>query len=63
MFEEDVIAQKQRTPEAALETLSVGELEARIAQLERELERCRSVIAAKRAHRSVADAVFGQAAG
>lgn len=63
MFEEEVVAQKQRFPEAALEQLSVAELESRMAQLEQELQRCQSVIAAKRAHRSAADAVFGRAVG
>lgn len=63
MFEEEVVAQKQRIPDAALDQLSVAELEARVAHLEHELQRCRTAIAAKRAHRSAADAVFGHAAG
>ena len=41
-----------------LATLSVAELETRIATLEAEIERLRGEIKAKRAHTSAADALF-----
>ena len=41
-----------------LESLSVGELEARILALEREIERVKSNLANKRAHEAAAAAVF-----
>ncbi len=41
-----------------LKTLSVSELEARIAELEREIERVQAEIAAKKAHEAAAAAVF-----
>lgn len=43
-----------------LKTLSVSELEARIAELEREIERVKAEIAAKKAHEAAAAAVFKQ---
>ncbi len=41
-----------------LDPLSIDELGARIALLEREIERCRSRIAFAQAHRASADALF-----
>lgn len=41
-----------------LSTLSVGELEARIAELEREIERVKAELAAKRQHEDAASALF-----
>ena len=43
-----------------LESLSVGELEARIAALQQEIERVRSELAAKKAHEAAAAAIFKQ---
>jgi uncharacterized small protein (DUF1192 family) len=42
----------------SLETLSVGELEARIVALQGEIERVRAELAAKKAHEAAAAAVF-----
>ena len=41
-----------------LESLSIGELEARIAALEAEIERVKDNVVRKRAHEAAADAVF-----
>jgi uncharacterized small protein (DUF1192 family) len=41
-----------------LTTLSVGELEARIAALHREIERVQGELAAKKAHEAAAAAIF-----
>jgi uncharacterized small protein (DUF1192 family) len=41
-----------------LKTLSVSELEARIAELDQEIERVKAEIAAKKAHEAAAAAVF-----
>jgi uncharacterized small protein (DUF1192 family) len=41
-----------------LESLSVGELEARIVALQREIERVTAEIAAKKAHEAAASAIF-----
>lgn len=41
-----------------LETLSVAELEARIAALEREIARVKAELAAKRRHEDAASALF-----
>jgi uncharacterized small protein (DUF1192 family) len=41
-----------------LRSLSVAELEARIGQLETEIERVRAELAAKKAHEAAAAAVF-----
>ena len=41
-----------------LATLSVGELEARIGELEREIERVKGELAAKRKHEDAASALF-----
>lgn len=42
----------------SLETLSIAELEVRIAALNREIERVRKEIEAKKAHEAAAAAVF-----
>jgi uncharacterized small protein (DUF1192 family) len=42
----------------SLETLSIAELEARIAALTAEIDRTRAEIAAKKAHEAAAAAVF-----
>jgi uncharacterized small protein (DUF1192 family) len=42
----------------SLETLSVGELEARIAALHAEIERVQRELAAKKAHEAAAAAIF-----
>ena len=42
----------------SLETLSVAELEARLVALEREMDRVRAEIQAKKAHEAAAAAVF-----
>lgn len=41
-----------------LETLSVAELEARIAELEREIERVKAELETKRRHEDAASALF-----
>ena len=45
---------------AEIENLSVGELEARITELEAEIERVRAVIDTKQHSKSAAEAVFGK---
>lgn len=42
-----------------LDTLSIEELEAYIAQLTAEIERTKAKIAAKKAHRDAASTIFG----
>jgi uncharacterized small protein (DUF1192 family) len=42
----------------SLESLSVGELEARIAALQQEIERVKAELAAKKAHEAAAAAIF-----
>ena len=42
----------------SLETLSVAELQARIEDLEREVERVKAELAAKHRHESAASAIF-----
>lgn len=44
-----------------LEQMSIEELEARVATLRAEIAKCEALIAAKRSHRSAADALFGRA--
>ena len=56
---------KPKTPKGitlgeSLETLSVSELEARIAALHQEVERVQREIAAKKAHEAAAAAFFKQ---
>jgi len=41
-----------------LSTLSIGELEARIGELEAEIERVKETLSAKRAHEQAASALF-----
>lgn len=48
-----------RKSEPPLERLSVDELEARIADLQEEIEECRAQLQRKRAQKSAADALFG----
>lgn len=47
----------------SLETLSVGELEARIKALEAEIARVRAELERKRAHESAASALFRKPGG
>lgn len=47
-------------PKPDLERLSVDELEARIAQLQGEIEDCRAELNRKQALKSAADALFGK---
>jgi uncharacterized small protein (DUF1192 family) len=58
----DEIAPKKPKAGAAigdsLATLSVAELEARIAEFEREIERVKAELAAKRKHEQAASALF-----
>jgi uncharacterized small protein (DUF1192 family) len=56
---------KPKTPKGitlgeSLETLSVSELEARIAALHQEIERVQREVAAKKAHEAAAAAFFKQ---
>jgi uncharacterized small protein (DUF1192 family) len=55
---EDLFATPAPKP-VRLEEYSIHELEERITTLEAEAERCRALIASKRASLSAADAVFG----
>jgi uncharacterized small protein (DUF1192 family) len=55
---EDLFAAPEPKP-VKLEEFSIHELEERIELLEAEAERCRALIASKRASKSAADAVFG----
>ena len=48
-----------RKSEPPLERLSVDELEARIVDLQEEIEECRAQLRRKRALKSAADALFG----
>lgn len=62
MFDDDPFASPAKKPvplEAQLENASIGELEARIESLKREIAQCEAAIAAKRAQRAAADSVFG----
>ena len=58
----DEIAPKKPKTKAAvgdnLSTLSVAELEARIAEFEREIERVKAELEAKRKHEQAASALF-----
>ena len=49
---------KAMTVGESLQSLSIAELEARIAALTREIDRVREELAAKRAHEAAAAAVF-----
>jgi len=62
MIDDDPFAPPAKKPvslEAQLENASIGELEARIEKLKAEIAQCEAAIAAKRAQRAAADAVFG----
>ncbi len=50
---------KKRIEPLNLDTLSIAELEAYIAQLTSEIERTKAKIAAKKAHRDAASTIFG----
>ena len=58
MEAEDLEPRKAKPAPKDLTVLSVAELEDYIAELEAEIERARSAIAAKQGQRSVADALF-----
>jgi len=61
MIEEDFAREaKQRQAGPPLEQWSIEELEARVERLRGEIAQCEQLIAAKRSHRSAADAVFGK---
>lgn len=65
MIEDDPFAPPVKKPaslEAELEIASVGELEARIERLRREIALCEQAIAKKQAQRAAADSVFGGSA-
>lgn len=47
-------------PKPDLERLSVDELEARISELQSEIDDCRAELERKQAHKSAADALFGK---
>ena len=57
MFDDDP---KPAKPAVPMETLSVDELEARIARLKSEIAACEALIAAKQSHKHAADSVFGR---
>ncbi|MBY0563674.1 MAG: DUF1192 domain-containing protein [Hyphomonadaceae bacterium] len=62
MIDDDPFAppvKKPATLEAELELASVGELEARIERLRREIALCEQFISKKHAQREAADSVFG----
>lgn len=58
MLEDEAFARPPK-PEAPFETLSIDELQARIARLQGEIARCEAAIAAKQNQKRAADAVFG----
>jgi uncharacterized small protein (DUF1192 family) len=58
---DDIIPKKPKTAATvgdSLETLSVAELEARIAAFEAEIERIKGELASKRRHEQAASALF-----
>ena len=58
---DDIVPKKPKTNAAVgdiLATLSVAELEARIAEFEREIERVKVELEAKRKHEAAASALF-----
>lgn len=62
MLEDDPFAPPAAKPvslEAQLENASIEDLEARIVRLRGEIVQCEQAIAAKKAQRAAADAVFG----
>lgn len=58
MFEEEIKKPKAHEVGMPIDTLSVAELEGRIGQLEAEIARLRTAIAARGATRQAADAAF-----
>ena len=56
---DDLEPVKKRIEPLNLDTLSIAELEAYIAQLTAEIERTKAKIAAKKAHRDAASTIFG----
>jgi uncharacterized small protein (DUF1192 family) len=56
---DDLEPVKKRIAPLNLDTLSIEELEAYIAQLTAEIERTKAKIAAKKAHRDAASTIFG----
>jgi len=58
MDPEDLEPRQRKPQPKPLDGLSVGELEAYIAELEAEIARARGMIAAKQSHKSAADALF-----
>ena len=62
MLDDDPFAPAVKKPvslEAQLENASIGDLEARIESLKREIQLCEKAIQAKQAQRAAADSVFG----
>ena len=57
MIEDDPFAPAPKKP-VSIDLMSIGELEARIAALEAEIDVCRKAISAKQAQRSAADSLF-----
>jgi uncharacterized small protein (DUF1192 family) len=57
---DDLEPVKKRIEPLNLDTLSIEELESYIAQLSAEIERTKGKIAAKKAHRDAAGAIFGR---
>ena len=58
MDEEDLLPRQKKPQKKDLSPLGVAELEAYISELDQEIERARTEIAAKRKQRSGADALF-----
>lgn len=56
---EDDIQSPLKPVVLTLENLSIAELESRIMRLKQEIADCEAVLEAKRAHRTVADQLFG----
>ncbi len=60
MIDDDPFGSPLKRAPAALDLMSIDELEEKIRVLKGEIEACEREIAAKRKQRSVADAVFGR---
>ncbi len=58
MDEEDLLPRQKKPAKKDLAPVSIAELEAYIGELEEEIQRARTEIAAKRKQRSGADALF-----
>ncbi len=58
MDEEDLLPRQKKPAKKDLAPLSIAELEAYIGELEEEIARTRTEIAAKRKQRTGADAIF-----